>query len=301
MISALLRVLLLWEEITKMSENTTLTESTEESMAESTGESTMLSKKDINHVLTRYVVSRQTCFNYETMQSGPWVWSMHPAMKKIYKDDDVLAEKYKSYFKFFNCHPWFGQLIMMANLAIESTKDPKATETALDVRTSLMGPLAGLGDSIVWVLLPTVLGAIAGYQAQNGSMIGTILAIAVNIALWIVFWKLAYPVYKKGVSFITNKSGSLRNLTEVCSILGIIVLGAMVATTVHVNIALSWTVGDLTQNLGDLLNTIVPCFGNVVATAILYVALGSKKLTSGRLIWIVIIAAILLGAFGICG
>ena len=53
----------------------------------------VLSKKDINQVLRRYVLSRQTCFNYETMQSGPWVWSMHPAMKKIYQDDQVLTEK----------------------------------------------------------------------------------------------------------------------------------------------------------------------------------------------------------------
>lgn len=260
-----------------------------------------LDKKDLKQVLLRYVFSRQTCFNYETMQSGPWVWSMHPAMKKIYGDDDILAEKYKSYFKFFNCHPWFGQLILMSNLAIESTKEENATETALDVRTSLMGPLAGLGDAIVWVLLPTVLGAIAGYQAQNGSIFGTILAMAVNLALWLVFWFLAYPVYEKGVSFITSKSASLRNLTEVCSILGIIVMGAMVASTVNVNIVLSWTVGDLTQNLGDLLNTIIPCFANVVTTAVLYWALGRKKLTSGKLIWIVIIVAIVLGALGICG
>ena len=264
-------------------------------------ETVKLTRKDLKQVLLRYVLSRQTCFNYETMQSGPWVWSMHPAMKKIYGDDDILAEKYKSYFKFFNCHPWFGQLILMSNLAVESTKDENATETALDVRTSLMGPLAGLGDAIVWVLLPTVMGAIAGYQAQNGSIFGTILAIAVNIALWLVFWFLSFPVYEKGVSFITSKSASLHNLTEVCSILGIIVMGAMVASTVNVNITYSWTVGDLTQNLGDLLNTIIPYFANVVTTAILYWALGRKKMTSGRLIWIVIVVAIVLGALGICG
>lgn len=263
-------------------------------------ENNVLDKKDLKKVLTRYVVSRQTCLNYETMQSGPWVWSMHPAMKKIYGDDEILAEKYESYFKFFNCHPWFGQLILMANLAIESTKEKDATITALDVRTSLMGPLAGLGDAIVWVLLPTVLGAIAGYQAQNGSMFGTVLAILVNIALWLVFWKLAFPVYEKGVLFITKKSASLHNLTEACSILGIIVIGAMVATTVNVNISYSWTVGDLTQNLGDLLNTIIPRFGNVAATAILYWALGRKKINSGKLIWILIAVAIILGAIGFC-
>ena len=260
----------------------------------------VLTDKDLRQVLVRYVLSRQTCFNYETMQSGPWVWSMLPAMKKMYTDDEI-AKKNESYFKFLNCHPWFGQLILMANLAIESTKDENATETALDVRTSLMGPLAGLGDAIVWVLLPTVVGAIAGYQAQQGSLVGMVVAMAANIALWLLFWFLAFPVYRKGVSFITSKAASLRNLTEVCSILGIIVLGAMVATTVDVQFALTWTVGDLTQNLNDLLNTIIPCFGNVITVAALYWALGKKGIKSGNLIWIVIIVAIVLGAIGFLG
>jgi PTS system mannose-specific IID component len=264
-------------------------------------EPVILNRKDLKQVLTRYVLSRQICFNYETMQSGPWVWSMHPAMKKIYKDDDILAEKYKSYFKFFNCHPWFGQLILMSNLAVESTKNEDATETAMDVRTGLMGPLAGLGDAIVWVLLPTVLGAIAAYQAQAGSMVGWALAVAVNIALWMVFWKLAFPVYEKGVSFITSKSGSLRNLTSACSILGIMVVGAMVASTVNVNITYSWTVGNLTQKLGDLLNSIVPHFGNIVATAAIYWGLGRKKMSSSLMIWIIIAVSIILGALKICG
>lgn len=261
----------------------------------------VLTKKDLKQVLIRYVLSRQTCFNYETMQSGPWVWSMHPAMKKIYGDDDILAEKYRSYFKFFNTHPWFGQLILMSNLAVESTKIPGATETALDVRTSLMGPLAGLGDAIVWVLLPTVTGAIAGYQAQQGSLVGMFLALAVNFALWLVFWFLSYPVYEKGVSFITEKASSLRNLTEVCSILGITVLGAMVASTVHVNFAATWTVGELTQNLNDLLNSIIPYFGSVVTTALIYWALGRKNVKASWLIWIIIAIAIVLGAIGFLG
>ena len=256
-----------------------------------------LDNKTLTKVLTRYVFSRQTCFNYETMQSGPWVWSMYPAMKELYTDDEI-AEKNESYFKFFNCHPWFGQLILMADLAIESTRDANATETALDVRTSLMGPLAGLGDAIVWVLLPTVLGAIAGYQAQQGSLVGMFIAMACNIALWLVFWKLSIPVYHKGVSFITSKAESLRNLTDVASILGIIVMGAMVATTVNVKFGLTWTVGDLTQNLNDLLNNIIPCFGNVVTVAVLYWALGFKKIKAGNLIWIVILVAIVLGAIG---
>ena len=72
-----------------------------------TKEPMTLDDKTLRKVLVRYVFSRQTCFNYETMQSGPWVWSMLPAMKELYTDDEI-AEKNESYFKFFNCHPWFG-------------------------------------------------------------------------------------------------------------------------------------------------------------------------------------------------
>ena len=47
----------------------------------------VLDNKVLRKVLLRYVMSRQTCFNYETMQSGPWVWSMLPAMQELYSDD----------------------------------------------------------------------------------------------------------------------------------------------------------------------------------------------------------------------
>lgn len=259
-----------------------------------------LSKKDLRRVLTRYILSRQICFNYETMQSGGWVWSMHPAMQKIYPgQDELLSKKYQSYFKFFNTHPWFGNLILMASLALESTKSPDATETAVDVRTGLMGPLAGLGDSIVWVLLPTVMGAIAAYSAQNGSMTGWVMAVLANIAIWLVFWFLAFPVYERGISFITDKSTSLNHLTDACAILGIIILGAMVVTTVNVKFGISWTVGDLTQNLDDLLNQIFPKFANILTMIAIYFGLNIKGMSPSKMVWIVMIAAIALGAFGI--
>ena len=47
----------------------------------------ILTKKDLSKVLNRYVWARQSPFNYETMQSGGWVWAIHPAMAKIYDND----------------------------------------------------------------------------------------------------------------------------------------------------------------------------------------------------------------------
>lgn len=258
----------------------------------------VLTKKDLSQVLHRYIWTRQAPFNYETMQSGGWVWSIHPAMKKIYGDDEVLREKYRSHFKFYNTHPWCGNLVLGACLAIESSKSDDATFTAVELRTALMGPLAGIGDAIIWVLFPTIFGAIAAYQALAGNIFGWVIAEAVQLVIWFTFNRLFYVAYDQGVSFVTNRTAQLHNLTEVASIVGITVVGALVASTVNVKFGLTFTIGEVSQNLNDLLNTIVPHFGNVVAVALIYWGLGLKKMTSTKMIWIIIAIGILLGAIG---
>ena len=40
-----------------------------------------------------------------------------------------------------------------------------------NIKVSLMGPLAGIGDTLFWTLLPTIMGSIAGYMALELSLI----------------------------------------------------------------------------------------------------------------------------------
>lgn len=259
-----------------------------------------LTKKDLQKVLNRYVIARQSPFNYETMQSGGWVYAIHPAMAKIYdNDEEILTEKYRQHFRFYNTHPWMGNIILGACLAIESTKEPDCTETAVDLRTALMGPLAGLGDSIIWVILPTVLGAIAAYQAQAGSILGWVLAEAVQLVIWFFFYHAFYIAYDKGIDFVTNKAESLNHLTSAATIVGLAVIGALCASTVSVNLGISWTVGELTQNLDDLVNQIIPHFANVLTMIGMYWLVAKKNVTTGKLVLGTIIVTVLLSAVNI--
>lgn len=261
---------------------------------------TVLTRKDLRGAITRYVLTRQMCFNYETMQSAGWVYSMHPCMKKIYGDDEILKQKYRRHFQFFNTQPWFGSLIFGACLAIESTKDPEATETAVNLRTGLMGPFAGLGDAIVFILPMTILGAIAAYNALEGSIIGWVIAQACAVVLWLVFWKLFYVAYDEGVSFVTTRNAQLKNLTEAASILGLTVVGALVASTVKVNISYTFTVGEVSQTVQTLLESIMPKFPSVCVVAAVYWGLGKKWMSSSKMVWIIIILALILAFLGIC-
>lgn len=262
--------------------------------------SNVLTKKDLRRCLNRYIFTRQSPFNYETMQSGGWVYSIHPAMEKIYDGDaDLLAEKYKDHFKFYNTHPWMGNIILGACIAIESTKDPDATKQAVEMRTALMGPLAGIGDAIIWIMFMTILGAIAAYMALEGSIVGWVIAEAIQPVIWFAFYKLFFVAYEQGVTFVTTRSAQLQHITEAASVLGLSVVGALVASTVNVKFGITMSYGEVVQPVNDLLDSIIPHFGNVVTVALIYWGLGRKSMTSGKMIIIVLVAAIVLSAIGI--
>ena len=262
--------------------------------------SNVLTKKDLRRCLNRYIFTRQSPFNYETMQSGGWVYSIHPAMEKIYDGDaDLLAEKYKDHFKFYNTHPWMGNIILGACIAIESTKDPDATKQAVEMRTALMGPLAGIGDAIIWIMFMTILGAIAAYMALEGSIVGWVIAEVIQLVIWFAFYKLFFVAYEQGVTFVTTCSAQLQHITEAASVLGLSVVGALVASTVNVKFGITMSYGEVVQPVNDLLDSIIPHFGNVVTVALIYWGLGRKSMTSGKMIVIVLVAAIVLSAIGI--
>ena len=262
--------------------------------------SNVLTKKDLRRCLNRYIFTRQSPFNYETMQSGGWVYSIHPAMEKIYDGDaDLLAEKYKDHFKFYNTHPWMGNIILGACIAIESTKDPDATKQAVEMRTALMGPLAGIGNAIIWIMFMTILGAIAAYMALEGSIVGWVIAEVIQLVIWFAFYKLFFVAYEQGVTFVTTRSAQLQHITEAASVLGLSVVGALVASTVNVKFGITMSYGEVVQPVNDLLDSIIPHFGNVVTVALIYWGLGRKSMTSGKMIVIVLVAAIVLSAIGI--
>lgn len=262
--------------------------------------SNVLTKKDLRRCLNRYIFTRQSPFNYETMQSGGWVYSIHPAMEKIYDGDaDLLAEKYKDHFKFYNTHPWMGNIILGACIAIESTKDPDATKQAVEMRTALMGPLAGIGDAIIWIMFMTILGAIAAYMALEGSIVGWVIAEVIQLVIWFAFYKLFFVAYEQGVTFVTTRSAQLQHITEAASVLGLSVVGALVASTVNVKFGITMSYGEVVQPVNDLLDSIIPHFGNVVTVALIYWGLGRKNMTSGKMIVLVLVAPILLSAIGV--
>ena len=193
-----------------------------------------------------------------------------------------------------------SSMILGATLAIEEKDGIQAKETVQSLKTSLMGPFAGVGDTLVWVLWPTIIGSISGYMAQQGNPLGAIVWLICNIIFWFVKCKFFKVGYTSGTKLITNLGSKLSAFTEAASIMGLSVVGALIASSINITTALDFKVGEVALNLQtDVLDKIMPALLPVILTAVVYKLLGSKKWTATKLILLVIGIALVCSFFGI--
>lgn len=193
-----------------------------------------------------------------------------------------------------------SSVILGATLAIEEKDGITAKETVQSLKTSLMGPFAGVGDTLVWLLWPTIMGSISGYMAQQGNPLGAIIWFICNIAFWFVKSKFFEIGYKSGTKMITELGQKLSAFTEAASIMGLSVVGALIATSVKVQTALNFKVGEVSLALQeDILDQIMPALLPVLLTALVYNLLGNKKWTPTKLILLIIVISLVCSFFGI--
>ena len=256
--------------------------------------SNTLTKKDINGVFYRWAMASQIAWNYETMQSGGVVLSLGPALEKLYADDpELLKEKLHSHFRFFNTQPYMGGIIMGATLAVEETKAEDSIATATAIKTGLMGPLAGVGDSLFFVIPFTILGALSAYMALDGSALGILINIIYGIAL-ILPRKLIFDMgYTQGSKFVNTLAGQLKALTNSANILGVTVIGALLASTVKLTTGVMVSAGEAVIPVQVVLDMIMPNLLPAALVAFIYWLSGRKGMTSVKIVLIVIVLSVI--------
>ena len=244
-----------------------------------------LSNKTINKVFYRWLFASQTAWNYEKMQGLGYCYSMLPALREMYTNEDELNAAVKNHLQFFNCNIVTGQFILGANLAI--------------IKTGLMGPLAGIGDTLFGVTLNTVFGSIAAYMALEGSSIGCYMWILANIAKIIISKGFIKAGYKQGAKLVASVGNVLKNITDSASMLGLMVIGALIPTVVKATVPYVYTSGEAQLVAQEILDKIMPGLVPVAIVALTYWLLGRKKMNSTRVILILIVLSIVLFNLGI--
>lgn len=262
--------------------------------------SNKLTKKELNTVSWRYILASQINWNYERMMSSGYLFGMLPVLKKLYGHDQAqFQDMMRTHNQFFNTNAIFGNLIMGINIAIEEQDGYKAKDTVMALKVALMGSLAGVGDSLFHVIWGTIFGSIAASLAQNGSVIGCILWILANITLLFGRAALLPLGYKQGVKLVTTLKDKLAAFTDAATVLGVLVIGALIPTVIRVGTPLVYKRNGVELVIQNTLDAILPSLVPIVLVVFTYWMLGQKKLNSTRVIWIILIMSIVLSALGI--
>ena len=258
-----------------------------------------ISKKVRYKVLYRWIFTSSISANYEKMQALAYCYAMLPFLKVIHHgDEDGLQKAVQNHLLFFNTNPWIAPYILGVNIGIEEVEKNNSVDTIRNIKTGLMGPLAGMGDSLFVVIPWTIFGAIAANMAINGSSFGIFLWLAVSIflkALSFPFFRLGYS---QGSSLVMKLESKMKQISSCVSILGLMVVGALIPSVIRMNVGLSFTQGDFVMEGQDILNQILPGMLPIALVGVIYFFLG-KKIKPIYLIFAIMILAIVLSYFGI--
>ena len=212
-------------------------------MTEMTQNHKKLTKGDLRSMYMRSTFLLGS-FNFERMQSMGFCVTMMPAIRRLYSKKEDQAAALKRHLEFFNTQPWIGSAIMGVTAAME---EERANGAPIDdgaisgVKVGLMGPLAGVGDPIYWGTARIILAALgASLALENGNILGPILFfVGINLIRVITRWYSMQYGYQKGTEIVQDmEGGQLQKLTTGASILGLFVMGGLVARWASLKIPL---------------------------------------------------------------
>ncbi|WGL96950.1 PTS system mannose/fructose/sorbose family transporter subunit IID [Arsenophonus nasoniae] len=228
-----------------------------------------LTSYDINVMALRSLLL-QASFNYERMQAGGWLYTLIPALRKIHKNPQDLANSMKMHMEFINVHPFDVTFLSGLVLAMERSKEKISTIRA--VKVALMGPLGGIGDALFWLTLLPICAGIGASLALQGSIFGPIVFLLLfNIVHFALRFGLAHYGYQAGTKAIAILKTHTKNISHAASIVGMTVIGALVASYVHLSTPLVLKAGEAKVALQtDVLDKLMPNLLPLAFTLIVY-------------------------------
>ena len=203
-------------------------------------------------------------FTMTKMEANGFTLTLSPAIESIYKDDlDEKREAYRRHQNFFNTHAVPFAFIASLAYAMENEhkKNGLPAQTIEDVKAALMGPTAGMFDSIFFNCLRIIAAGIGIGLANQGNFLGVIMFIILYLVPQeIVRFLFIRYGYILGTEFIDQvfQSGLMNSLTKAASVMGLMMIGAMTATMVSVPLNWEINIGGAITNIGDTLNSIFP-------------------------------------------
>lgn len=269
---------------------------------EKTNEHSVLSKKDVFRSFCIWQVIADATSSYERKQAISVTTAFGGILKKLYKDNpEGLKRALKRHMNFFNTEGNWGGLILGATIAMEESMvdmpDDEKDDAINGFKTGLMGPIAGIGDTVDWGTLKPIILGIGVSIAMSGSLLGMLICLLFDfliLAEGYVCWMLGYNKGKSALGEVLQ-GGLMNKLVFGASILGMFMMGSLTASYVSLSTPFEFATGDATLALQGLLDGLLPGLLPVAAVLAIYLILRNKTQKFGR-IAISIVAISLIGS-----
>ncbi len=266
----------------------------------------IITKSDLNKAFIRSNFLMASS-NFERMQALGAYYSIVPALKKIYKDSskEERAAAIKRHLEFFNTNPYVYGPILGISMAMEENTKEEDKQSVISVRTGLMGPFAGIGDSLLAMTVVPIFMSIGAGLAIEGNPLGPILFFLLfSLVVWPIKYKGLFLGYNKGSELLTGSKGNdyLRRMSIMGNVVGVMVVGALIVSTVQIYIPIEYQVGESAINVQEMIDGIMPNLLPFILTVGVYKLLKMKDAKNAVLIILsILIIGIILSLVGVLG
>lgn len=265
-----------------------------------------ITKKTLAKSFHHWYYGHLTCFSQEHMQTFGYLTSMLPIVEELYKDKAEQKEAMQTYTAFFNTEPQLGALVVGITAGLEEARangDAVDGETINGMRAGLMGPIAGIGDSlVVGTLIPVLLGIALGLS-KGGNPIGALFYILVwNVLIYggmrFAYFK-GYELGDKAVEFLVGPKGQA--LRKAISVIGGMVIGAVAATWVSVTTSLELknADGEAFLKLQEKIDGVYPGLLTAGFITLCWLLMAKKKVSPNLVMLLLVVIALIGVALGI--
>ncbi|WP_439377156.1 PTS system mannose/fructose/sorbose family transporter subunit IID [Amycolatopsis lexingtonensis] len=265
-----------------------------------------LTKQDLRRVFRRYFWSSQISWNYERMQALGFAYSMEPVLRRLYPEKADYVAGLQRHLQFFNTSVLVGgPLILGSSVALEEAGTPKS---AASTKVALMGPLAGIGDTVVFALYNSIVFTMGASWALQGNWLGPAFAAVMVLVPYALVrrWQFGFA-YREGKRLAGHlAAGALARVAQGATVLGFVVLGGFIPSIVKVVTTLTYRQTTTVQGqpvtqsvaIQDRLDELLPFLLPVLVTAGVYLLTAKMRLRPVWVIGIVVVAGLVLGWLG---
>lgn len=262
-------------------------------------------RREVRKAAVRWIFFSHSAQNFERMMGLAFCHTIEPILKLLYKGDKY-KEALERHMQFFNTEPHLGSMIPGMVIALEEANakgEDVNVETIKSTKNALMGPFAGIGDSMLIGTYNPIVLSIALGLAIDGSILGPLFYILIWLGTMIPF---RYWIFMKGYDLGGNATKTLfgnkeltEKLTTGMTVLGLIVIGGIASTTVRAPISYVYTNGDMTLAIQGLFDKIMPNLMPLLVTLMTWFVVAKKKWSANKTILAIVGFAALMVALGI--